>query len=117
MVTYLISAGFSSFHIALVRTLSVIFELSATWMAPRAMKRIDPARAGMWFLSWQMLSLGAGVSFFWAQPVPIIAASGLVGGTILSRMGLWGYDLCAQFIIQGVSATSNEYFFLARVII
>lgn len=106
LVTYLILAGYNSFHIALVRTLSVIFELSATWIAPRAMKRMDPARAGMWFISWHMLWLGAAVSFFWAERVPIIAASGLVAGSILSRIGLWGYDLCAQFIIQEVSNAS-----------
>ena len=103
MVTFLISAGYNSFYIALVRTMSVIFELSATWIAPRLMKRIDPARAAMWFLSWQLLWLGVAVSFFWAESVPIIAASGLVAGTILSRIGLWGYDLCVQFIVQEVS--------------
>lgn len=108
MVTYLISAGYNSFHIALTRTLSVIFELSATWIAPRAMKRIGPARSGMWFLSWQMLWLGAAVGFFWTQHTVIIAASGLVAGTILSRIGLLGYDLCAQFIIQEVSAAIDE---------
>lgn len=105
MVTYLISAGYNSFHIALVRTLSVMFELSATWIAPRLMKRITPARAGMWFLSWQMLWLGAAVTFFWAEPVSLAAASGLAAGTILSRVGLWGYDLCAQSIIQEVRIT------------
>lgn len=110
MVTYLISAGYNSFYIALVRTLSVIFELSATWIAPRLMTQITPVRAGMWFLSWQMLWLGAAVSFFWAEPVSLMAASGLVAGTILSRIGLWGYDLCAQFIIQEVSATLDELF-------
>ncbi len=111
MVTYLISAGYNSFHIALVRTLSVLFELSATWIAPRLMKRITPARAGMWFLSWQMLWLGAAVSFFWAEPVSLIAASGLAAGTILSRVGLWGCDLCAQSIIQEVSSALVGYFF------
>ena len=110
MVTYLISAGYNSFYIALVRTLAVIFELSATWIAPRVMKRIDPARAGMWFLSWQMLWLGVAVSFFWAEPISIRAASGLVAGTILSRIGLWGYDLCAQFIIQEVSTAFHLLF-------
>ena len=103
MVTYLISAGYNSFHIALVRTLSTIFEISATWIAPKAMKRIGPTRAGMWFLGWQMLWLGAAVTFFWSEPELIKAASGLVAGTILSRVGLWGYDLCAQFTIQEVS--------------
>jgi solute carrier family 40 (iron-regulated transporter), member 1 len=102
MVTYLISAGYNSFYIGLVRTISVIFELSATWIAPRVMKWIGPARGGMWFLSWQMLWLGVAVSLFWAEPRPIVAASGLAAGTILSRTGLWGYDLCAQFIIQEV---------------
>jgi solute carrier family 40 (iron-regulated transporter), member 1 len=106
MVTYLISAGYNSFYIALVYSLSIIFELSATWIAPRVMKRISPARASLWFLNWQMLWLVAAVSFFWAEPVPIIAASGLVAGTALSRIGLWGYDLCAQFIIQEVSTYS-----------
>ena len=110
MVTYLISAGYKSFHIALVRTMSVIFELSATWIAPRLMTQITPARAGMWFLSWQMLWLGAAVSFFWAEPASLIAASGLVAGTILSRIGLWGYDLCAQFIIQEVGTALDELF-------
>ena len=107
MVTYLISAGYNLFYIGLVRTLSVVFELSATWIAPRLMKRVDPARVGMWFLSWQMLSLGAAVSFFWVEQVPLVAASGLVAGTILSRIGLWGYDLCAQFIVQDVSLASH----------
>lgn len=103
MVTFLISAGYKPFEIALVRTVSVVFELSATWIAPKLMTWIGPARAGMWFLSWQMLWLGAATSFFWAEPLSIAAASGLATGTILSRIGLWGYDLCAQFIIQDVS--------------
>ena len=77
------------------------------------MKRIDPARAAMWFLSWQLLWLGVAVSFFWAEPVPIIAASGLVAGTILSRIGLWGYDLCVQFIIQEVSSSFKRRGFVA----
>lgn len=110
MVTYLLLVGYNSFHIALVRTLSVIFELSATWIAPRVMTRISPTRAGMWFLSWQMLSLGAALSFFWSQHSPIVAASGLVAGTILSRIGLWGYDLSAQMIIQVVSPASLQSF-------
>ncbi|OQN95430.1 hypothetical protein B0A48_18487 [Cryoendolithus antarcticus] len=100
MVTYLLSAGFNSFHIALVRTLSVIIELSATWIAPRIMSWISPSRGAMWFLSWQILWLTATVSFFWIEPRAIVAASGLAAGTILSRVGLWGYDLCAQVIIQ-----------------
>jgi len=100
MVTYLLSAGYTSFIIALTRTISVVFELSATWIAPRLMKRIHPLRSGMWFLSWQMMWLAFAVAFFWAEQTPIVAASGLVAGTIVSRIGLWGFDLSAQSIIQ-----------------
>ena len=42
---------------------------------------------------------------FWAcaDDWPIVSASGLVGGTILSRLGLRGFDLCVQLIVQEVS--------------
>jgi iron-regulated transporter 1 len=102
MVTYLLSAGFNSSYIALVRSLSVIIELTATWLAPWIIKRITPTRGGSWFLNWQILWLVATVSFFWSEKTAIVAASGLAAGTILSRVGLWGYDLCAQVIIQSV---------------
>ena len=102
MVTYLLSAGFNSFYIGLVRSLAVVFELSATWLAPRIMRLITPVRAGLWFLSWQIGWLLVAVPFFWSEPKAIVAASGLCAGTILSRVGLWGYDLSAQTIIQGV---------------
>lgn len=103
MVTYLLSAGYTSFIIALVRSLSVIVEITATWIAPRAMARLGATRAGMWFLSWQVIWLAGAVSFFWSESSPLIAASALSGGTIISRVGLWGYDLCAQTTIQNVS--------------
>lgn len=108
MVTYLVSAGFNSFYIGLVRSLSVVVELSATWIAPRVMSRITPTRAAMWFLNWQILWLAATVSFFWSEPRAIVAASGLSAGTILSRVGLWGYDLSAQVIIQTVGPLRYE---------
>ena len=109
MVTYLVSAGFNSFYIGLVRSISVLLELSATWIAPRIMLRTSPTRAAMWFLNWQVLLLAATVGFFWAEPRAIVAASGLAGGTILSRVGLWGYDLSAQIIIQTVSNSSCTF--------
>ena len=100
MVTYLLSSGFNSFHVAAARTVSVAFEISATWLAPFVMARIGPVRSGIWFLNWQMLCLAAGVALFWVVKSPILAASGLVMGTILSRIGLWGFDLSAQVIVQ-----------------
>lgn len=101
-ITYLISTGYSSIVIGLVRALSTVFELSATWSAPQVMRMIGAARAGMWFLSWQVAWLGGAVGLFWIDIEPTTAAFCLVTGTIMSRIGLWGYDISAQTIIQQV---------------
>jgi iron-regulated transporter 1 len=108
MVTYLISVGYTTLHVGIIRTISTAFELSATWIAPRLMARIGVVRTGIWSLSWQMLWLAAGASWFfssyWGEGM---AATGLVVGVTLSRVGLWGYDLCAQSIVQDVRPTPN----------
>jgi iron-regulated transporter 1 len=69
------------------------------------MGKIGPIRSGLWLIVWQMLFVGAGMAIFWAcaEDRPIISASGIVGGTILSRLGLRGFDLSVQLIIQEVS--------------
>ncbi|KAL1757468.1 Ferroporti-1 [Schizophyllum commune] len=104
MVTYLLAAGLTPLHIAAARTVSVAFELAATWLAPPAMRRVGPIRAGIWFVSWQCVCLAAGTSVFWTLGVegrsPRLGAAALVAGSIASRIGLWGYDLSAQVIIQ-----------------
>lgn len=100
MVTYLVSIGYSSAQIGLIRTLSVVFEMSATWIAPMVASRVGPVRAGLWFINWQLAWVLVAVILFLNVPSPIFAASGLAAGVILSRLGLWGFDLCAQVIIQ-----------------
>jgi iron-regulated transporter 1 len=103
MVTYLISAGYTTTQIGIARTLSVTFEVLATWVAPWAMSKIGPVRAGLWLISCQVMMLIAGiVVFFVFYDTPVVSASGLVGGTILSRVGLRGFALCAQLIVQEV---------------
>ncbi|KAK9792193.1 putative Ferroporti-1 [Seiridium cardinale] len=89
----------------IARTVSTIFELSATWIAPRMMKRIGPVRGGIWSLSWQMVWLAGSISWFFsdfhgAGTNSVLAGTGLAVGVALSRVGLWGYDLCAQTIVQ-----------------
>lgn len=108
MVTFLLSVGYSSTQIGIARTVSVVFEVLATWLAPWLMGWIGAARAGLWFSSWQVLTLAAGFAVFWAfEGHPLISASGLVVGTIFSRLGLWGLDLCIQFIVQEVCQLST----------
>ncbi|TDZ13415.1 Solute carrier family 40 member 2 [Colletotrichum spinosum] len=107
MITFLLSVGYNSFHIGAARTVSTLFELGATWAAPRLTSKIGPVRAGIWSLSWQMTWLAAGVGWFLSDASSgsgtssAGAVGGLVAGVVLSRVGLWGYDLSAQTIIQG----------------
>lgn len=107
MITYLISVGYNSLHVGMARTVSTIFELSATWIAPRMMSRIGIVRAGIWSLCWQMIWLAVALSWFFsdahgAGTNTVLSATGLAVGVALSRAGLWGFDLCAQNIVQNV---------------
>ena len=102
MVTYLVSVGVTSTQIGLLRTISTAIEVSATWLAPVAMSRIGPLRYGLWFINWQIACLLGAVASFWIVEKPIMAASMLVVGMIASRVGLWGFDLCVQIIVQEV---------------
>lgn len=104
MVTWLLSTGYDSTQVAVARTLAVAFEVLATWVAPWLMGRIGPTRAGLWLASWQITCLAGGFAIFWHfASQPFLSASGLVGGVILSRLGLRGFDLCAQILVQEVS--------------
>ncbi|KAL9136262.1 MAG: hypothetical protein Q9175_002542, partial [Cornicularia normoerica] len=100
MVTYLLSVGLSSAQIGVLRTFSTAIEISATWLAPIAMNRVGPLRGGLWFINWQMSCLVGAFGFFWVIRTPSVAASALIVGVIASRVGLWGFDLCVQIIIQ-----------------
>lgn len=101
LITWLLSLGVSSGTIGVLRGVSAIFEMSATWLAPLIMRRIGPIRSGIWFLNWEILCVVIACGFFWLEnPDPTIAVIGTVSAVIASRIGLWGFDLSAQLIIQ-----------------
>ena len=102
MVTYLFSVGFSSASIGLMRTTSVVLEMSATWVAPWAMNKVGPLRAGLWSISEQIFLLVGAVIAFWVVKSPSMSALSLVVGVVLSRAGLWGFDLSVQVLVQEV---------------
>ncbi len=109
MVTYLLSSGYNSTHIGLARTGSVVLEVTSTWVAPLLMTSIGVTRAGIWSSWWQLSTLALGVAVFrTVGDKPLASASGLVAGTILSRMGLWSFDLCSQMIVQEVSRALSK---------
>lgn len=103
MITYLLALGLSSGLIGVLRGVSAVFELSATWFAPKIMARIGPVRAGIWFINWEILCVAIACAFFWIDLSPAYTAIGTVSAVIASRVGLWGFDLSAQIIVQEVS--------------
>ncbi|KAL9018800.1 MAG: hypothetical protein Q9185_003886 [Variospora sp. 1 TL-2023] len=103
MVTYLLTFGYSALWVAILRLVSVIVELGATWAAPIMMSKIGPIRSGLWFITWQFGCAAVGVAIFnmtvFNQQLSVTA---LITGTVLSRIGLWGFDLSIQYIVQEV---------------
>jgi solute carrier family 40 (iron-regulated transporter), member 1 len=109
MVTYLVSSGYTTAQIGIARTFSVAFEVLATWVAPWLIGQIGPVRAGLWFSYCQVVPLIAGLVVFWIfMSRPLLSAGSLVIGTIVSRLGLRSFDLCAQIIVQEVRKAAQD---------
>ncbi|ROV97797.1 hypothetical protein VPNG_08663 [Cytospora leucostoma] len=105
MITYLLAVGYTSQFVGIARVGSSVFEISATWLAPYLTRKIGVVRTGIWSLAWQMACLAGALGWYFSGyggmgTNSIVSATGLVVGVALSRMGLWGFDLCAQTIIQ-----------------
>ncbi|KAF2713993.1 iron transporter [Pleomassaria siparia CBS 279.74] len=101
MTTYLLTLNFTALHISAMRLVAVILELSATCAAPMLMKKIGPVRSGLWFVNEQLIAVVLAVSLFSAVNTQTrLAAAALIFGVTLSRLGLWGFDLCVQFLVQ-----------------
>ncbi len=109
MLTYLLASDINLWQVGIIRGVSTIFELSATWIAPRLMRHIGVVRTGLWSITWQMACLAAGLSwlfYFYDHGYPstsLAPAAGLAVAVALSRVGLWGFDLSTQNIVQDVS--------------
>lgn len=105
MVTYLLHTGFTPLQVSGMRIGSVAAELSGTWIAPVVTKRIGPIRSGLWFLNWQLCCVAAGATMFvFLDSNSRLVAGSLITGVALSRIGLWGFDLSVQFLVQEVSS-------------
>lgn len=80
------------------------------------MRRIGPVRSGLWFINYQLLTVALAIAFFTlSTPTtsPQIPALALVAGIILSRLGLWGFDLCVQYLVQEDAPPSSRGSFSA----
>lgn len=114
MLTYLLASNLTLWQVGIIRGTSTIFELSATWIAPRLMRRIGVLRTGLWSIAWQMTWLAGGVSCFFYyygkgyEATSLMSAVGLVVAVAFSRVGLWGFDLSVQNIVQDVRKTLHS---------
>ncbi|CAK7562635.1 MAG: hypothetical protein SEPTF4163_000483 [Sporothrix epigloea] len=114
MVTYLLTAGYTPLYVGVARIISTAFELSATWIGPRLMAHLGVVRGGIWSLSWQALWLTGALAAFFANTSRDNADGGILGvsclaaGVAFSRIGLWGFDLCAQNIVQDEVADAQR---------
>ncbi|EKM51756.1 uncharacterized protein PHACADRAFT_212379 [Phanerochaete carnosa HHB-10118-sp] len=101
MQAYLFTLGFNSIEVSLMRFAAVIVELLATWAAPILMRKIGPVRAALWFINEQLVCIGMSVALYLAASADTRDAGfSLIGGVTFSRLGLWGFDLCVQYLIQ-----------------
>ena len=95
-------SGFSTPLIAGLRAIAVIVGIAATFLSPPLIRRIGSERAGIWFLSWQTIFLVPVVVAMFLPLSPRLQGAVLVGFVSISRLGLWGFDLSEQFLVQQV---------------
>jgi len=100
---YMLSIGFSGLTVSLLRFVAVISELAATCLAPLLMHKIGRIRSGLWSINFQVVVLLIAVTAFVStQDTSKLPGLILTAGIALSRVGLFGFDLAVQDIVQEV---------------
>lgn len=109
MQTYLLTLGFTSLEVSVMRLAAVAMELFATWAAPILMNKIGPIRSGLWFLNEQFTCIAVSVILYMSATAGTKAAGySLIAGVTFSRLGLWGFDLSVQYLVQEVSSHTSH---------
>lgn len=118
MIVYLLSIDhprLTGAHIGILRTIATMFEISSTFIAPLVIDRVGAVRAGIWSLCWQFLCLTPGVATLWSstQGGQTLGTFLFITSVILSRLGLWSFDLTAQLLVQNSVDSSHRGSFSA----
>lgn len=95
-------SDFSTPLIAGLRAIAVIVGITATFLSGPVIRQIGPVRAGIWFLSWQTIFLSPVVVTMFLSASKRFQGGLLVGFVSISRLGLWGFDLSEQYLVQEV---------------
>ena len=93
-------SNFSTPLIAGLRAIAVIIGIAATFLSPPLIRYIGPIRSGIWFLSWQTILLIPVVIATFLPLSRTLQGALLVTFVSISRLGLWGFDLSEQFLVQ-----------------
>lgn len=93
-------SDFSTPLIAGLRAIAVIVGIAATFFAPPIIRWIGPIRSGIWFLSWQVVFLSPVLITIFLPLSRTLQGGLLVGFVSISRLGLWGFDLSEQYLVQ-----------------
>jgi iron-regulated transporter 1 len=100
MTAWLAASGFHAGHLGLARALAALSGIVATTTTPHLVQKLGVESAGVKYL-W----------FMWACILPCTLAAFLsyknpnflwvvIASVILSRFGLWGFDLCVTQMLQ-----------------
>eukprot|EP00698_Gefionella_okellyi_P025507 TRINITY_DN9372_c0_g1_i1.p1 TRINITY_DN9372_c0_g1~~TRINITY_DN9372_c0_g1_i1.p1 ORF type:complete len:289 (-),score=55.38 TRINITY_DN9372_c0_g1_i1:151-1017(-) len=102
MTQWLVFVETPDYVIGIFRAISALSGLTATFIIQRAMKRFGAPRSGVAAAIFQMLMLvPAALCFMFSAPVPVFLAF-----LVLSRVGLWSYDVCqVQVMQEGVAGS------------
>ncbi|KAJ3206869.1 hypothetical protein HDU67_007887 [Dinochytrium kinnereticum] len=104
MITYLLDKGYTPTLLALMRGLSVVFGLSATITLPKLVSSIGLVRSGLWGVWMEfgaLLPLLVAVFMIqWTGEVTVGVSVALFGGAVVSRWGLWSFDLVETQLLQ-----------------
>eukprot|EP00299_Pterocystis_sp_00344_P002337 c1262_g1_i1.p1 GENE.c1262_g1_i1~~c1262_g1_i1.p1 ORF type:complete len:547 (+),score=113.14 c1262_g1_i1:237-1877(+) len=107
MITYASNRGMAPFAIGLVRAVASLFGLFGSFVFPRMAKRFGLVRAGQIGLISQLITLLIALVSVWI----IDDTTSLVllnVGVVLSRSGLWQFDLAANQLLQEAVAESQR---------
>ncbi|PCH43584.1 hypothetical protein WOLCODRAFT_103797 [Wolfiporia cocos MD-104 SS10] len=111
MLSYLKAETYSDPFIAGMRGLNVVAGLLGTLTMPVLERKLGLVRAGNWSIWWEAACLvPVVISFYVGAPstseqAPKWNAAMLFGGMMLSRIGLWAFDLCQLKELQMALAT------------
>ncbi|GAM89597.1 hypothetical protein ANO11243_076360 [Dothideomycetidae sp. 11243] len=100
MISYLTSISYSTSTIGALRTVAAVAELSATFVAPLVMRRIGVIRCGIRLLNAQLVCVLMATAMLWLPQDNISTSIVFLIAVIMSRIGLWSFDLSAQILIQ-----------------